>query len=387
MQEFRIRFTTARSRRTSEEKLRDQLNFIGRRALQGNRGRGWSHDVGSIVVEESASGDKQWTIQSHIRFYRQVDTALEKFEKQATEVSEWALATGHAPQFAGRYWIGTSEFSTTSITPVEEEKSIVERDYTTLASVGVIGKGTYYDHLYNLEPQIEVLLSSVQAAIDSGMENRFHTLLHGFPGCGKTDILLSTSRLLDDLGVSFLSLDATSTTEAGLRKILLDESNDPPDVIFFEEIEKVKEESLRPLLGIMDDRGIIQQANYRLVASREVKTLVLATANDYDLFKSMMRGALLSRFNNEIYCPRPNRETLYKFLQREVSKLENGKVEWIEPTLQFCYDDHGMTDPRQLKRVCLCGKDELVNGEYQKYLVKTMRLEQVSPTVSDVSDL
>jgi MoxR-like ATPase len=161
-----------------------------------------------------------------------------------------------------------------------------------------------------------------------------------------------------------------------MRKNLLDEDAILPDVILIEEIEKAPENSLRWLLGIMDDRATIQQANARKTASRRVPALVLATANDYALLGKMMYGALLSRFSNEIYCPRPDRTILARILEREINKVPNGNPEWIEPTLRFAYDEHGMTDPRQLKRICLSGKDELISGKYQEDLLQTMRLNE-----------
>jgi hypothetical protein len=91
------------------------------------------------------------------------------------------------------------------------------------------------------------------------------------------------------------------------------------------------------------------------------------------MLKKTESGALLSRFSNEIYCPRPGRDILAKILEREVRKVKGGREEWIEPTLEFCYDQRRITDPRMLKRVCLCGKDRLITGEYQRDLEETMR--------------
>ena len=192
--------------------------------------------------------------------------------------------------------------------------------------------------------------------------------------CGKTDILLSTAKLLDSLGVSYTAIDAVSMTDAGLRKSFLDEESILPEVVIVEEVEKTPENNLRIFLGLMDDRAVIRQHNARKVATRRVPALVLATANDYNLLRKMMYGALLSRFSNEIFCPRPNREILAKFLKREVEKVKGGDLAWIEPTLEFCHDKRGITDPRMLKRICLCGKDRLLSGEYQRDLEKTMKL-------------
>lgn len=385
MQDIRLPFTSDRERRTSDDILRDQLTYIGNRGIAGNRGRGWDFEVGPIQALDRYVKETQsyyYTMSSYIRFYRRVDVDPDKFKRQSSVIVEWAAAAGHNAKFGKRPWVAT--------VPVEKQLDQLDTEDNTdtddtdlesetpslipLREVGIIRPGKFFDHLYNLESQITILLSSLQAAADSDMVNRFHALLWGEPGGGKTEILLSTARLLRHLGINFITLDATSTTEAGMRKSLLDEDAIPPEIIIIEEVEKVvSDNSLRWLLGIMDDRATIQQANYRKTASRKVPALVLATANDYEQLRKMMAGALLSRFSSEIFCPRADRATLARILERDVKKLANGRLEWIEPTLTFCHDEQRITDPRKLRRVCLSGKDQLLDGSYQVHLRKTTR--------------
>lgn len=396
----RLTFTRQSERRTADDKLRDQLEFIAQRALAGNRGRGWSYEIGPIESIQYIS----WTFSAFIRFYRTRPVDPDREQEQRREIYEWAAAAGHNTRFGPNPWttkiprqeqgpaLGLLSAETKAVPesgtniepdgpaepePVERERDSLEDqsgDPTPLSSISRVHKGRFFDHLYGLDSQINMVLSAVQAAADSNMENRFHTLLHGAPACGKTDILLSTSKLLDSLGVSYLVIDAVSMTDAGLRKSFLDEDSILPEVVIVEEVEKTPENNLRIFLGLMDDRAVISQHNARKVATRKVPALVLATANDYNLLRKMMYGALLSRFSNEIFCPRPNREILAKFLKREVDKVKGGDLAWIEPTLEFCHDKRGITDPRMLKRICLCGKDRLLSGEYQLDLEKTMKL-------------
>lgn len=386
MQEIKLHLHSDRERRTSDDILRSQLVFIADRGIASTRGRGWDYEIGTIscVPRESESG--RWRFTSTIRFYRKVDVDPSRFQRQSSEILEFASAAGFNAKFQNRPWVCVSQ---ADVGKPQSEMALLNLDndddsnsssddpaheqeiYVPMREVGEFKKGKYFDHLYGLDSQITVLMSALQAASDSDMKNRFHSLMWGFAGCGKTEILQSTSKLLTHLGVSHQLLDATSTTEAGMRKSLLDEDKLVPEVFLIEEIEKTPENSLRWLLGIMDIRGVIQQANYRKTASRKVDAIVLATANDMNLLKRMMYGALHSRFQHEIYCPRPDRLVLAKILEREVNKV-SGDHDWIEPTLSFMYDECRVTDPRKIIPVCLCGKEKLLTGEYQQHKRKTM---------------
>lgn len=387
MSSDRLTFTRESERRTSDDKLREQLVFIASRAIAGSRGRGWGYEIGPI----EANNGYRWEFSTWIRFYRTREMDPTREEIQRREIYEWAAATGHNARFGNNPWkakIPRPQAQAVDTGVMSDEQADEDIDTTDLlddesepvplSSISRIQKGTFYSHLYGLDPQINMLVSAIQAAADSDMSNRFHSLLHGEPGNGKTDILLSTSKLLTTLGVSHLMVDATSMTDAGLRKSFLDEESIVPDVVMVEEIEKTPENNLRILLGLMDDRATISQHNARRVATRKIPALVLATANDYNLLRRMMYGALLSRFSNEIYCPRPDRAILHKILAREIAKVKGGDLAWIEPTLRFCFDERHITDPRMLKRICLCGKDRLISGEYQRDLEQTMRVEPVA---------
>jgi hypothetical protein len=407
----RLSFTRHSERRTADDKLLDQLEFIALQALSNHtgRGRGWVYEVGKIDARDSGL---DWSFHSWIRFYRErpaspdLTRAVELETSQRELIYQFASAAGHHHRFGRNPWIADlkqietekkervntdmwghlvklNEPTVVRIEreeePGEEEKleapvidPIADSDPIPLSSISSIQPGEHYSHLFGLDAQIRILLSAIQAAADSNMRNRFHSLLHGRPGAGKTDILLSTHRLLASLGISCLSIDATSTTEAGMRKLLLDEDEILPEVILVEEIEKALH-SFRLLLGIMDDRGTVTQMNYRKTSSRKVPALILASANDYNLLTRIDSGALLSRFSNEIECPLPDREICAKILAREIGLIKNGNLDWIEPTLIFCCDQRGIFDPRQLKRICLSGKNRLLNGEYQQDLEVTMR--------------
>jgi SpoVK/Ycf46/Vps4 family AAA+-type ATPase len=177
--------------------------------------------------------------------------------------------------------------------------------------------------------------------------------------------------MLGKEGEAWQWFDATSMTKAGALEQLIEADVVPP-VLFIEEIEKCEENALRWLLGVMDMRGMIRRTNYRVGnQAKNVRMVVIATANDVKLLKSMMSGALYSRFQNKVYCPRPSREIMEKILLREMEDI-GGKPEWVDATLKFGVDVWGMTDPRDLITICSCGADNLLNGKFQKDYEATM---------------
>lgn len=226
----------------------------------------------------------------------------------------------------------------------------------------------YFGHLFGLDSHIRRVRMALEAGITSGWRNRFHAALIGPPGCGKSDISLSIKEALGEDAVWVL--DATATTAAGAIKELA-EREILPRVIVIEEIEKAPEASMQFLLGILDLRGEIRKTTARATIQRNTKLFAIATVNDYELFKKLQAGALASRFTNRIHFNRPSRETLALILTREVRKVD-GDEAWIAPTLDYC-EEHNITDPREVIAICLCGRDELVTGEYQKMMAETAR--------------
>ena len=221
-----------------------------------------------------------------------------------------------------------------------------------------------FSHLFDREHQIAMIQSAIDSARASKFENRFHCVLHGPPGCGKTDILNSFANMLGQDQI--LKFDGTNTTKSGATNLLLETENLPP-FLFIEEIEKADEHSLSWLLGVMDHRAEIRKVNFNTsVATAQTKVLCVATANDIN----RLSGALASRFVHKIGCPRPTRQILEQILLREIKKID-GKPEWAAPTLDYCLNVEKSDDPRRLISVCLSGGNKLLTGEYQKHLAAT----------------
>lgn len=224
----------------------------------------------------------------------------------------------------------------------------------------------YFSHLFNLDDHIARIRCALEAGLMSDWNNRYHCALVGPPGCGKSDICQTIKSALGEDAV--LEFDATATTAAGAIKELT-EREILPRVLIVEEIEKADEKAMSFLLSVMDLRSQIRKTTARSTVQRDTKLFAIATVNDVPLFQKLQAGALASRFSNTIFFSRPNRDQLEMILNREVSKI-NGNKKWIGPTLDYT-EKYGITDPRQVTAICLCGREKLVSGEYQAMLERT----------------
>jgi ATPase family associated with various cellular activities (AAA) len=228
-----------------------------------------------------------------------------------------------------------------------------------------------FSELFGLDSHISRLRRALELAVKSGFSKRVHTMLQGPPACGKTHICNIVSDILGSEAV--LQIDGPSATMAGVQK-MLGERDIMPRVLIIEEIEKVASaEALTYLLSIMDMRGEIRKVTARGNIIRDARMITICTVNDYEKFKAMQSGALASRFANRVFFKRPDRETRYKILKREVDSI-GGNEAWIEPTLDYG-EQMGIDDPRDLIAICLCGQDDLLNGRYQRELAATAERE------------
>lgn len=262
---------------------------------------------------------------------------------------------------AGRRW-GWSDAA--RVTPIPDPVSaigVVADGPVTRAGASIPADWPrFFAHLFDREPQVRLLLDALAAAAASNWQARNHCLLWGRPGCGKTEILLAVERMLGPAAV--VKLDATMTSKAGAENLLLELEVVPP-VLLVEELEKCDPANLPWLLGVLDQRGEVIKTNARIGNVRkEARCLCLATVNDLGRLRAVFSGALASRFQHQIYCPRPGREVLRQILLREV-RSRGGKEAWVEPALELCLAE-GTDDPRRAIAL-LDGRDRLLTGEYQ----------------------
>ena len=368
-----VTMTKEAGRSLNDAKIRKQIETILSTALTPSRKkRGWSIEwdgkaVASGEAGQAVEGTKTYTVTLMVRCnpdrprggleaeFGSVVSSL----ASAGNTPKWSVATvdGHPYDESERY----ADFG-------ESEKN----EYLGYAPCVLPSNPMrFFSHIYDRDLQIETILDSIQAAIDSDWSKRFHVALIGPPACGKTEILLALRTMLGNDAV--LAFDCTAITQAGVIKVIA-ELDELPRIIIFEEIEKADPDTLRFALSLLDKRGEIRKTTARGNIQRDAKCLGFATVNDVAAFRSMQSGALASRFAHQIFCPRPTRELMRQILHREVVSV-GGNVEWIEPTLDYCLDTLGSTDPRKAIAVCLTGKDKLLNGSFQRRMEDLRKIE------------
>jgi ATPase family protein associated with various cellular activities (AAA) len=335
--------------------------------------KGWTIDTDATAVPTwwaqlpSDRPDAEYTY----RAFLTVSYSSEKGQPGKLELAA-ILRTiySRAIQPAFGKWTLTAVDGTEYIAPSEDDElgGNINIDLIGYAEVNIPDdwEGNF-THLFGLEAHVRRIKAALEAGVMSDWRNRFHCALVGPPGCGKSDICGTIKRILGEDSV--MEFDATATTAAGAIKELA-EREILPRVLVVEEIEKADEKALAFLLALMDLRGEIRKTTARATIQRDTKLFVIATVNNVELFERLQAGALASRFANRIGFKRPSREQLAMILDREVRKLDDGDTRWIAPTLDYC-DEHGITDPRMVIALCLCGRDMLVTGEYQKMLADT----------------
>ena len=223
----------------------------------------------------------------------------------------------------------------------------------------------YFAHLFDRDPQIRIVYNAIAAAKASEFRVRNHCLLWGKPACAKTDILLAFEKMLGRENV--LRLDATATSKAGAENLFLEGS--VPPIVILEEAEKCNPANLPWLLGILDKRGEIIKTTARTDGPnrKEAKCLCLATVNNLAEFNTVMSGALSSRFQHKIYCPRPNRVVLEMILRRELAEVK-GDEAWVNPILDYVLNVEKTNDPRRIIAL-LDGREKWLTGEYKEDLL------------------
>lgn len=349
-------------------------------ALKGTRGQGWKFTIPQRITPPTEVGNT-WVYRVSVSFSTTSDR--ESLQKKWPEIVKRFAKAGAAGPLRASPWEVVEPQGYTHVAAnakVAATKAATTKELAEAPKkLGEISLevGNHYDRIYGRTPHINRVVDALRLAKKTDWQKRTHSLLDGPPGCGKTEIMKSTAAMIGEEGKSWLWFDATSMTKAGVIELVM-ESDTVPGVLFIEEIEKCPENDLRWLLGVMDVRGQIRRTNYRVGnQAKNVRMVVIATANDINLLRTVMAGALYSRFQNKIYCAPPDRQIMEQILLREVKEI-NGDPKWIEPTLQFAVDKWAMDDPRDIITILSCGGERLMTGKYQTDYEATMHpLERV----------
>lgn len=185
----------------------------------------------------------------------------------------------------------------------------------------------FFSRIYDREDHIKIIHASAKTAEQTLYEKRRHILLYGQPACAKSEIFEAFKSWLNSVSETELvfSLDATTTTKAGLEIQLLQRAEEGtlPPFLLLEEIEKHDPTTLLCLLGVMDQRGRIQRTNARIGnKTAAAKIVVWATCNDEKKLKNFEGGALFSRFAHKLYCTRPSEILMKRILEREANEMQ-----------------------------------------------------------------
>jgi chromosomal replication initiation ATPase DnaA len=233
------------SERTNDNTLLKQVDYIAKRAVSGSRGIGWEVKVSENNKPFQNEGN--WIFDYKIELTKENGKG-DAWNRQWANIVKVAIKTGNGTRFNKFPWrvteptkeeinhlIGNDLEETflpdNSRVTVHDEKLLPEdadevhqKHYADIS----LDRGDFFSHIYDRQAQIERIISAIKAAKHSGMENRFHCVLYGPPGCGKSDILLSVCRMLGKESEAYIKLDATSMTQAGIETLLLDPNTPKP---------------------------------------------------------------------------------------------------------------------------------------------------------------
>lgn len=351
-----------------EEKLRSQIQRICQKTL-GKTFVRWNWNYKFQTMSNHAP-DGKYTFLAGVKLYkiqkREREDSDDVFHRQSHDILDRFFS--YAQQADWKIREDSNEILAEKITESQQDFDFELPEHFD----------PYFAHIFDRDPQIRIVYNAIAAAKASDFRVRNHCILWGKPACAKTEILLAFERMLGREYV--VRLDATATTKAGAEEMFLNSGAMPP-VIMLEEAEKCNPVNLPWLLGILDKRGEIIKTTARTngPTRKEAKCLCIATVNNLTEFNGVMSGALSSRFQHKIYCPRPDKKVMELILRRELKEV-NGDPAWINPIMDYCLNEEETNDPRRAIAL-LDGREKWLTGEYQddlRAIRKAMEADKVS---------
>lgn len=387
------------SKRSGDDKIKLQAEYIVERGLGGSRGKTWKTHIEHF---QPIFDNNLWVFKIKIDFEKiSGRTGTEIEFNQFDQIKSMIQQAGCVQRFQNSPWTIVEQEEQTELEKPESLESLISEvsstisSYITVKEVHGLGEVKEWSDLiipdellgndsdkhiaqhpawkdlYGVNPQIRIILSNIKRAQETNGESRNHTVLYGHSGAGKTTSMFALEKMFGKGSV--LKLDATSTTKAGLEKLFFSEPpaglKKIPPLVIMEEAEKADPDALKIWLGALDDRGEIRKINFRVNQLRKIKVLFICSVNNKSLFDRMMGsdgvelGALSSRCSTQIFFPRPSDNILYQILEKEIRE-KGGKKEWIAPAIQIA-KKLKITDPRIVKSY-LSGGDRLLDSTYEK---------------------
>jgi hypothetical protein len=365
-----MRWTLVLERKTENalnpDIARRHLKYVAA-AAERNKSLGFTARVGKLadpeVVLECGQERKRYLVKLRLEESkaRGDEAARERFEhvrgvvERAARSKGWAILAGAAGFAAG-------DTPAEAATPAEPRTPFVPTDLTP----GVIAER--FADVYERDAHLRLLNDAVQTHSVTRGEIRAHTILFGLPGGCKSSLLERLKPIYDDAKFERMKImDASTMTKAGLERWVLEraEADLLPEILAFEEIEKVDNKDNLKCLGSVMASGYLQRTN-AVVGNVQVpaKFLVLATCNDEQALKEFMRGYIWDRFVNQVECPLPSEGVMHRILLDKVAKIPGGKECWAGHAMALARR-MGVRTPRKIIGY-LAGRHRLETGAYQK---------------------
>lgn len=301
--------------------------------------------AGKVEEESIAGGGYEYKVV--------LSATKEKYRSDQAAENVWSRSKVRLLNAARRYGWTEDLSAVPAISSATAVRSPVKQDFSfDIPELNEHVMQTVFGRIYEREPHIRTIYSALQTAHRTKFEKRRHVLMYGQPAAAKSEIFTAFQGWLNSgEATHVLSLDATTTTKAGLERLLLEKSQDGllEPILYLEEIEKHDIKTLLSLLGVMDSRGTIQRTNARVGnISAECKIVIWATCNDASKLRNFEGSALWSRFNKRLYCARPGEEIMLKILHREASEMGIKPPSLVyESILRFGFDELLTNDPRE----------------------------------------
>jgi len=337
---WEVLFLQKSAKEIEEGVLKDQLRRIAGAATR-NKARGLKASIPRTIKAELVDGMQTYSapiVLTKVNSQNQ-ETAQRYFDEATNQMRKAAEMTGWFRQ-GEEPFAGPADFLLEYVPKIETFPAL-----TPSVMKSVFGR------IYERDPHIRTIYSAMQTAIESDFKVRHHIVLHGPPACAKSEICRDFMAWLNADERIVMPLDTTTTTKAGLERLLYEgaKSQTLPPFLYLEEIEKYKMEILLCLLQVMDGRGTIQRTNARVGNIRaKCPIMIIATCNSLSTLKAFADGALWSRFNHKLYCGMPDRPLMQKILERDGQDLRMRDDSVIEKILAFAFDELGCRDAREI---------------------------------------